>query len=243
MGEDCIMHANNYSAAITMRDMEKTFFFNCTPVLTYSTEFPEVAVPNNCKAQNCINRHISTHVQKFFCDVSTDLYRQAVDGYKEAAKNNYPFNTYDAVQQYEITFNQQCHLSLYVDQYTYTGGAHGGTMRHSDNWDLETGCRLTLASLFPEGKDYRAFLIHQIICMADMQMQQNPGIYFENYRELIRKYFDEQSFYLTPEGLSIYYQQYEIAPYATGIVVFTIPYQTIKWQPSCAEVAPLGMRP
>ncbi len=31
---------------------------------------------------------------------------------------------------YTITLNQGCTLSMYVDQYTYTGSAHGGTYRH-----------------------------------------------------------------------------------------------------------------
>ena len=36
-----------------------------------------------------------------------------------------------------------------------------------------------------------------------------------------------------PVGLVIYYQQYDLAPYATGIVQFTIPYETIGWCPHC----------
>ena len=34
-----------------------------------------------------------------------------------------------------------------------------------------------------------------------------------------------------PVGLVIYYQQYDLAPYATGIIQFTIPYATIGWYP------------
>ncbi|MGI6151462.1 MAG: DUF3298 and DUF4163 domain-containing protein [Christensenellales bacterium] len=238
------MHATNFSAAITMQEADRTFYCNCTPVLTYSAEYPQAALPCNPTGQFCINRDICVQVRAFYCYVSNDLFRQAVEGCREACQNGYPFNGYDAVQHFEITYNQQCHFSLYRDQYTYTGGAHGGTVRSSDTWSLKTGCRLPLASFFPNKKDYRAFLIGQITCLADQQMQQNPGIYFENYRELIRKYFDEQSYYLTPDGLAIYYQQYEIAPYATGIVVFTIPYQTLKWQPGCGNAdVPLGKRP
>ncbi|MEM5769578.1 MAG: RsiV family protein, partial [Bacillota bacterium] len=31
------------------------------------------------------------------------------------------------------------------------------------------------------------------------------------------------SFYMVPEGLAVYFQQYDIAPYVMGIPVFVIP--------------------
>ena len=73
-------------------------------------------------------------------------------------------------------------------------------------------------------------LIDQILRQADENIQQNPGINFEDYHALIVKYFNEEHYYLTPSGVAIYYQQYEIAPYSTGIVVFTISYME---PPSC----------
>ena len=33
---------------------------------------------------------------------------------------------------------------------------------------------------------------------------------------------------LTPEGLRFVYQQYEIGPYALGMVEFTVPYADVK---------------
>jgi len=67
---------------------------------------------------------------------------------------------------------------------------------------------------------------------ADENMQQQP-IYFEDYRNLIVQHFNPASYYLSNDGLVIYYQQYEIAPYATGIVEFTIPFSVLEWRPHC----------
>ena len=53
-------------------------------------------------------------------------------------------------------------------------------------------------------------------------------MYFDDYQDLIKKNFNPQSFYLTPNGLVIYYQQYEVGPYAAGIIEFTIPYEQIR---------------
>ena len=51
----------------------------------------------------------------------------------------------------------------------------------------------------------------------------NP-IYFEDYCKLVLDSFNPEQFYLVPRGntydLVIYFQQYDIAPYSTGIPTF-----------------------
>ncbi|MGI6175355.1 MAG: DUF3298 and DUF4163 domain-containing protein [Christensenellales bacterium] len=227
------MNASNFSAAITLHTITQTFTYSNTTMLTLSIIYPKVALPRNSSVQEMINRQIRAQVHSFYGRASKDLYQQAVAAYKDAQKSGFPFHHYEAVLQYEITYNLHCHLSIYRDQYEFTGGAHGSTIRASDSWDLANGRSLLLSSLFPPGENYRAFLIKQLLAQADQQMQQNPGIYFEDYPGLIIKYFNDENYYLTPTGVAVYYQQYEIAPYATGIVVFTIPYDTLQWRPAC----------
>jgi len=227
------MNASNFSAAITMLEVKRTFLCSGTAVLSLSITYPKVVLPHNSPAQNNINCHISAQVYDFYHYASDDLCRQAVAACGDAQKNGFPFHNYDAVLRYEAAYNSNCYLSLYRDQYVYTGGAHGNTVRASDSWNLSGGCVLPLSFFFPPGQDYRAFLIEQIFKQADWQMQQNPGIYFKDYRALIVKNFNEKSYYLTPSGMAVYYQQYEIAPYSTGIVVFTVPYEILQWQPAC----------
>ena len=227
------MNFLNFSVNITMHEIQRTFLNNNEPMLTLSIHYPEVNLLYNPSVQLRINRKIQAEVNEFYRYASHDLYEQALSYYKDAQKNGFPFHHYEAVMNYEITYNRQCHLSMYRDQYEFTGGAHGNTIRSSDTWNVKNGQELPLSSLFPEGQDVRALLLDQIIKQADKQIKQNPYIYFENYRSLIAENFKEENYYLEPTGVAIYYQQYEIAPYATGIVVFTIPYEILQWQPSC----------
>jgi len=227
------MNALNYAAAIKMRRINRDYRYGGVIMLTLSAEYPEVLLPYNPRAQAVINREISAQVGEFIRYASGELYKDAIEHYKYTQENGYPFNHYDAVLNYTLTYNQNCYLSLYHDRYIYQGGAHGNTVRASDSRSLTSGRRLTLESIFQSGQDYRALLIEQILILADEQMQQNPGIYFEDYRTLIAENFNEQSFYLTPDGLAVYYQQYDIAPYSSGIIVFTIPYEVVGWYPVC----------
>lgn len=92
-----------------------------------------------------------------------------------------------------------------------------------------------MRDLFPRGTNYRRLVLEQILKQADKMMEENP-ILFEDYRQLIVKYFDPDSFNLTPKGISVYYQQYEIGPYASGIITFEIPYESLGIdKPMCGE--------
>ena len=55
------------------------------------------------------------------------------------------------------------------------------------------------------------------------RLRETPGSYFEDYRSLLRDTFNVNSFYLQPGSGVIYYQQYDIAPYSTGIPEFYFP--------------------
>ena len=112
-----------------------------------------------------------------------------------------------------------------MDQYEYTGGAHGPPQGVT-NLNLQK-CGLVKPALVqcpPDCRDY--------IQEMEAQIAKHPDIYFENYRELIRETFNENSFYCTPRGIVVYYQQYDIAPYASGIREFEIPYSNCVMNPA-----------
>lgn len=227
------MNKTNYSANITMQKFQQEFVYNNIVMLTLSITYPWISLSDNHIAQNRINNQISMQVNEFYRHASNTLYRQAIKTYRYSQANDFPFHAYEAVMEYTVTYNENCFLSLYNDKYEFTGGAHGNTIRSSYTWELVNGTQISLYYFFKPGTDYRRLLTEEIIKQADKNMQQNTLIYFDDYKALIVKYFNPESYYLTPWGICIYYQQYEIAPYVTGIVVFKIPYETIGWHPSC----------
>lgn len=65
----------------------------------------------------------------------------------------------------------------------------------------------------------------------ERQIRQNPSLYFDDYEVLLRENFDEQNFYSTPGGLVVFYPQYSIAPYSSGIREFQFPYSACVRDP------------
>ncbi|MGI6169891.1 MAG: DUF3298 and DUF4163 domain-containing protein [Christensenellales bacterium] len=211
--------------------VKKEFTHEGVTVLKFGAQYPQIRLERNSAAQTRINAHYLNTADSFFQYARKVLWEQAIEAQQEAQKQGYPFFAFEAQLSDALTMNEDCTLSTYFDRYQYTGGAHGLTFRSSDNWSLDSGRRISMGSLFPRGVDYRKLVCEQIIVLANQTMQQNPGIYFEEYKTLILEYFNPTSFNLTPEGLMVYYQQYEIAPYVTGIVVFEIDYEKLCIRP------------
>lgn len=115
------------------------------------------------------------------------------------------------------------HLSLYVDYYWYTGGAHGMTDRVAYNYDLNTGQPIALADLFPTDYDYRA-MIDSVI---NAEILAEPDKYFSGDEMGFKGIAADQQYYIQGENLVIYFGLYEIAPYAVGIPEFVIPLNNI----------------
>lgn len=220
----------SYRADISIHEYKKTFIYNKVELLNLTIKYPLISLCNS-RAENNINNQIYMEVSDYK-RYANYLYKEAIRRYHETIQNDYPFFTFEAYMEYTITYNENCFLSLYYDKYEFTGGAHGSTIRASDTWELCFGTHLPLSSFFRPATDYRRLIIEEIIRQAEL-VQKDEGIYFDDYKALIIKNFNENNFYLSPLGITIYYQQYDIAPYSTGIVEFTIAYSKLNWQPNC----------
>ena len=171
-----------------------------------------------------MNRSSQQTASNFERYARTCMYRDARCDFIQNSTTDIPFHTYEAVQNYEIPYNQDCHLSVYVDQYQFSGGAHGITPRSSQNWCAGLRRTLTLRDFFPHKPHLEQYIQCEIIRQIGVQMESGEKEYFDNYAELVAQTFNPCSFYMVPGGLAVYFQQYDIAPYVMGIPVFIIPY-------------------
>ncbi|MGB4438738.1 MAG: DUF3298 and DUF4163 domain-containing protein [Sedimentibacter sp.] len=227
------MNKTKSTAMVDMREFKRSFEYNNIVILTLNIRYPLINIPHNKSAEDNINNLINMQIREYYNYVSRTLYNNAIEYYHDSQTNNFPFHVNEAIMEYIITYNENCFLSLYKDKYEFTGGAHGNTIRSSDTWETCQGTYIPMYCYFYRGTNYMNLLINEITKQAGQNLNQNTGIYFEDYKNLIIENFNPDSYFLTPYGMVIYYQQYDIAPYSTGIVEFTIPYEIIGWYPSC----------
>lgn len=192
--------------------------------MQYTIKYPKFISEKYQTLVNKLNSLYRTKALMYERSNIMNLYQMAMVEYEYSVANNFPVRQFEAYVDFTVTYNQNCAISLYFDQYEYAGGAHGLTVRYSDTWNLQKSKRIDLNELFPSKINCRDYVIDTINHQIENEITSGSNSYFENYSELVNENFKVNNFYLTNEGVVVYFQQYDIAPYASGLPTFLIPY-------------------
>lgn len=161
--------------------------------------------------------------------INDDIIPKALEGEK-TAKNYYgelnaeaPEFKFEINSRYTVTTDNDSLISIYNDYYEFLGGAHGATTRTSYTVDKKLEELLELKDLFKEGYDYKTIINNEI----KKQIAEDKDKFFET-ADKFKGIAENQNFYIKDKVLIIYYQQYDIAPYAAGIPEFNIPLEIFQ---------------
>lgn len=215
----------SYEIKVEEKVIKNTLYYKNTAVLTYTIRYPKFISNMFQIFIMKINRFYRVRSLIYEKGHIQRLFDMAKEQYDFTVENEFPFHAYEVVTEYQVTFNQNCYLSLYTDFYEYTGGAHGITNRKSETWNLVERKKANLKDFFAMNH-VKEFIIGYIINQIQKEIKSGDNPYFEDYKRLVAENFNQDNFYLSKEGLVLYYGHYEIAPYASGIRTFTIPYTT-----------------
>ncbi|MFG6319896.1 MAG: DUF4163 domain-containing protein [Clostridia bacterium] len=102
---------------ISKKILEKQLFYDDVMILKYHIEYPFIC---NQMAQkfNRYNQNIAFNLK---LKAETELYKEAVELYKYNKENGYPVMVYEVYKTFEITFNSNNLVSLYSDEYIFSG--------------------------------------------------------------------------------------------------------------------------
>lgn len=183
---------------------------------------------NNKKDENLdnlktINNEILNTINNFKGNIkkASQEYKDMYN--KDSSKDKNIKYQYEAVSKYELGYNKNNILSIPITMYEFTGGAHGLTNIKSFNYDLKKGKQFELKELFKSDSNYKEIINNYI----SKEIEKNPSIYFGGSNDGFKGISDNQNYYISEEGIVIYFDLYEIAPYSTGIPMFTITWDEI----------------
>lgn len=183
--------------------------------MNWNLDTPHIKGLENRKVERSINKQFRDDINNFKKEVLV----MAKEAYKESQETGYPFHPFEAYSEYDVHLLKPRLLSLTIDMYQFTGGAHGFTVRKAYNYNLKTGKQMGYQDIFKDC-DYKSIIIARV----SEEIQKNPEIYFDDALETVKNFTDDQPFYITKKGIVVYYGLYEIAPYASGIREFFIPF-------------------
>lgn len=111
-----------------------------------------------------------------------------------------------------------------IDAYVFTGGAHPNSFRTILNYDLKQGQLISLEDMV---LDKAAFsTVAESIFRREKGIEQTAS--FEQAGYFMEDFKLSTQFALTPTGLMLFYNTYEIAPYVVGVTEFEIPYAQVE---------------
>jgi len=125
-----------------------------------------------------------------------------------------------------IVYEDTSILTIELDSYMFTGGAHGYTSKRFLNFDKKKGTELENWQLFKNRTDFQLFA--ETMFRAQEKIPQDKPINHTGFM------FEKDSFYLpenigfTKKGIKLLYNQYEVASYADGPIVLVLPYKEVK---------------
>lgn len=172
-----------------------------------------------------INKTIYNNIMSF----KNELKKQAKEYGKEYAnvlsksKEDYVKYQYEAYVGYKVTYNKNNVMSIPIKKYEFTGGAHGMTYLDSYNYNLNTGYKLKLSDLFIKNIDYKN-IVNSFIKDS---ISKDPEKYFEG-DEGFKGISDNQQFYIENDGVVVYFNLYDIAPYYVGIPKFKLSFKDFR---------------
>lgn len=129
----------------------------------------------------------------------------------------------------------ESHVQLYyknllvyrINYNEYTGGAHGIYMSTFLNMDLRTLSPIRLDDIFVgEYQEALTDLLWNQL-MADNKVTTRQEVEDMGYTST-GDLEPTENFYLSPKGITFYYNIYEIAPYVMGPVEITLPYEIMS---------------
>jgi hypothetical protein len=120
-------------------------------------------------------------------------------------------------------------ISLYYNEATYTGGAHGNYNTFYYNFDARTGKLLELSEFIKDTVALNKLAEVKFKAKETIVGKEN-GIEFkmEDYFFPEGKFILPHNIGITKEGLRLLYNPYEVASYARGMIVLDIPWQELK---------------
>lgn len=158
--------------------------------------------------------------QSLYRSLKEEREQLEADGFEESA-------AWDLSQGVEVYLNQEGLFGINSFHSAYTGGAHANSYRSSLLFRLIDGAELKLDSiLIPGSKDQIAAKFEAKLRLqyevGEKESLNEAGFWFaENQFRL------SEQFIYKPEGISIYYNSYEIGPYAMGLIEVFLPYEQV----------------
>lgn len=206
---------------------------------TRCSECPQVEIhipqaQSSIKVGKVINRAVKEEIidiLNFDDEVEATNIKEAVKTFSNGfweLKKIYPEETtvWEATIDGHVTYEDDAYVTIELNSYLFTGGAHGYSSKRYLNFDKTNGAELENWQLFQDRENFERF--------AEQKFRSQEGISPKEPINSTGLMFERDSFYLpeniglTHEGVKLLYNPYEVASYADGPIEVILPFNEVR---------------
>ena len=155
---------------------------------------------------------------KEFIDEYTDFKKQTPD---------YTAGWYRSVAITLLLFNDSL-LSLQLTDESYAGGAHGNYVLNFMNVRPGSGTAFLLSDFLKPGYEQDLNKIGEEVFRKNRELADTASFEFNGYTFVDDHFALNNNYGFSQEGISFYFNSYEVAPYVMGPTEVLIPYDRIR---------------
>mgnify|MGYP003653775725 FL=1 len=164
-------------------------------------------------------------------EIKVSSIEEAITSFKNGfleLKKLYPDETlgWEANIKGTVTYENKDVLSIELETYIFTGGAHGYSVTRLLNFDKKKNVQLENWELFKDVDGFKHFAELKFKIQEDIPQNgsiNSTGLMFEN-----DEFYLPNNIGFTKKGLLLIYNQYEVASYADGPMSIILSYSEIK---------------
>ncbi|MGW9530229.1 DUF3298 domain-containing protein [Paenibacillus terrae] len=187
--------------------------------VSYKVKYPQISGSQlNPEAQQAINSVLKKRGEEILAAGK----KQVAEG-EPTVERPYAF-----ANDFAIAYNKDGILSVIMQDYFDTAGAHGMTARKGYTFSLADGKSLQLSDVLKANPNYKQFLNSDLKEKINGSMVNEGG--FGGFKDIAAN----PNFYVTNSGVTIVFDLYEYGPYAYGIPEFTYSF---------GQLLPQGSKP
>lgn len=172
------------------------------------------------KRINSIFTNDSLHEPRNFDEICNNF----ITDYNKFLKEDIDyFNAWEGIANAAINYQSSKLINLTIDYYAFTGGAHGNGASLSFFIDAKTGKQIKKENLFSDLKEFTKLAEQKF--RKQQNVPKNVNINETGYWFTDEVFHLPKNIFLTKKGVSLIYNQYEVASYAEGPIELLIPYE------------------
>ena len=205
---------------------------NCTQCPEINIEVPQAL--DNRKVSTTINSSIREEVISLLSyeeEVEIADIPSAITSFNNSYQNllkMFPDELipWEAKIDAQIAYENNELITIRLDSYIFTGGAHGYGSTRFLNFEKHSGLELTRKDLFKNHRNFVDFAEERFRKQENIPVDQSinsTGLMFE-----LDEFYLPENIGFTEKGLKLLYNPYEVASYADGTIEMTIPYEEVE---------------